>query len=180
MDIHFLSGWAILSLVAFRLVWGIVGGTHALFRNFIKGPKVVWEHARYELIGGAPSTSQGHNPLGGWMVAVLLVTLLVLASTGLFANDDIFSEGPLANKVAKATSDRLTTFHHWAGNVLFGLVGMHLCAVFGYLIVKKENLIHPMVTGRKPREGTDARYGSPFLALVLWASIAGGLWVLLW
>ncbi len=175
MDLHMKSGVAILSLVVFRIVWGTVGGTHARFGDFIKGPGAVAEHIGKELLSGAPSQSIGHNPLGGWMVVFLLALLLFLAGTGLFANDDIFTEGPLAAKVAKATSDRLTTFHHWAGNILFGLVGLHVLAVFGYLLIKKENLIRPMVTGRKPiQQGvSEGRYGSPFLALPIWGGIAG-------
>ena len=106
----------------------------------------------------------------------MLAVLLILAGTGLFANDDIFTEGPLAAKVAKSTSDRLTTFHHWAGNVLFGLVGLHVAAVLGYLLVKKENLIRPMVTGLKEGSGEDGEYGSPLLALV----VLGGVAVILW
>jgi len=175
MDLHIKSGVAILSLVVFRIVWGAVGGTHARFGDFVKGPRVVVGHIREELLGGSPSRSMGHNPLGGWMVILLLAVLLFLAGTGLFASDDIFTEGPLAAKVAKATSDRLTTFHHWAGNLLFGLVGLHVLAVFGYLLLKKENLIRPMVTGKKTAQGEarEGRYGSSLLALILWGAIAG-------
>ena len=177
MNIHILSGLAILSLVLFRLVWGVVGGTHARFAEFVKGPKKTIDHVRHELLARRPSKSLGHNPLGGWMVAAMLGVLLILAATGLFANDDIFSEGPLAARVTKATSDRLTTFHHWAGNILFVFIGLHLCAVFGYLFIRRENLIYPMVTGFKSQAGADSRYGSPILALSIWATLAGGLWI---
>lgn len=179
MDFHVKSGVVILSLVLFRLIWGVVGGTHARFTDFVKGPAQVVQHVQQEILAGKPSASAGHNPLGGWMVLALLMVLLALTGTGLFANDDIFTEGPLASKVSKAVSDRLTTFHHWAGYGLFALIGLHVCAVFSYLLLKKEDLITPMMTGNKVSNGEDATFGSPLLAAVIWGASLGVLWWLL-
>jgi cytochrome b len=110
----------------------------------------------------------------------MLVSLLVQASTGLYANDDIFTEGPLAKTVSKATSDTLTWVHHVNSKVLFVLIAVHLLAVFGYLIVKHDNLIRPMITGRKtlPPEtpAEDPPYVSPVRAAVALAGAAALVW----
>jgi cytochrome b len=119
-----------------------------------------------------------HNPLGGWMVVVLLIVLLVQAGTGLFANDDIATEGPLANLVAKELSDRLTAIHYWNFNLILVLAGVHVAAVLYHWGIMKENLIGAMFTGvkRLPADaaagGAATRFASPWLALVLMAVAA--------
>src|SRR5262245_39733573 len=110
------------------------------------------------------------------MVVVLLIGLLVQAGTGLFANDDIATEGPLFNLVAKETSDRLTSLHYWNFNLLLLLAGMHVAAVLYHWGVMKENLIGAMFTGvkRLPADAASAatRFASPWLALILFAVAA--------
>lgn len=98
----------------------------------------------------------------------------------MFANDDIFSEGPLANLVSKSTSDALTGWHK---NILFPalqiLVGLHVLAALFYLFVKKENLIRAMVTGRKPvppEAAKDLRFASPLVAVAAAAVAIGAVW----
>lgn len=142
MDWHMRSGQAVLALVLFRIGWGFAGGHHARFANFVPGPRAVMAYIRGEWAG------LGHNPLGALSVLAMLAAMLVLAASGLCANDDIFTEGPLAAEVGKAWSNRLTVVHHWAGNILFGLIGLHLAAVVFYRI-KGNDLIQPMVTGVK-------------------------------
>lgn len=91
----------------------------------------------------------GHNPLGAWSIVAMLVLLLIQAGTGLFANDDILIEGPLYAWVSKGTSDWLTTIHRFNFNLLLLVIAVHLSAVLFYLLVKRENLIRPMLSGRK-------------------------------
>jgi len=181
MKYHVLSGQAILALVLFRLAWGFVGSRRSRFSDFVRGPKAVLAYAR-GLMSGATAASIGHNPLGGWSVMAMLASLLVQAVTGLYANDDIFTEGPLARTVTKATSDTLTVIHDINSKVLFVLIAVHLMAVFGYLIVKHENLIKPMVTGRKHvppgLPSDDAPHRGPILAAVVAAAVAVFVWAL--
>ena len=148
MQYHEWCGVAILVLVTFRLLWGVVGGTHALFAAFIVRPRTVIAYAR-SLLRGNAERCLGHNPLGGWSIIAMLTALGVQVGTGLFANDDIFTEGPLAHWVSKATSDVLTHIHHTNKFILIGLVGVHMAAVAFYYAVKRENLVTPMVTGYK-------------------------------
>ena len=121
----------------------------------------------------------GHNPLGGWSVLALLLVLLIQAATGLFANDDILTEGPLAAQINKAVSDALTRIHRLNQEILLALVVIHVAAVFFYLVVKRDNLILPMITGRKqwPDRITPAG-GHTLLALVLLLVVALVLYVL--
>jgi cytochrome b len=144
---HFYSGYAILTLIAFRLVWGFAGGRYARFSSFLFGPSAILATLRGD--PGAPSTP-GHNPLGSLSVYALLASIGLQAAIGLFANDDIASEGPLAKFVSKALSDRLTALHHQNADLIIALVVLHLLAIAFYLLRKRENLVRPMLTGDKP------------------------------
>lgn len=174
---HMRSGYAILALVLFRIAWGFAGSTHARFSNFLAGPSACIVFAR-KLLARAPAHSAGHNPLGGWMVLALLLGLLFQIGTGLFANDDILVEGPLAPLVTKAVSDQLTSWHYWNVKLLLALAAAHILAVLYHAVFMKENLIGAMFTGVKKMPANavagsaPARLASPWLALVLFAVAA--------
>lgn len=180
MTVHVWSGLSLLTLVLFRVVWGVVGGTYARFTNFVRGPRAAAEYGA-ALLRGEANTSIGHNPLGALMVVALLVNLVVQATTGLFANDDVMLEGPLAARVSKETSDLLTKVHHLSFDVLLVLVALHIAAAMFYLVIKRENLIRPLITGRKPVPETQAdRLATPgrlWLAALLLALCAAAVWL---
>lgn len=182
MQYHEWSGLTILTLVLFRVLWGFAGSTYARFGGFLRGPRSALEYAR-TLLRGRPAFHAGHNPLGGWMILLLLTSLLVQAGTGMFANDDVMIEGPLVKHVSKETSDLLTRIHHFNFNVLLALVTLHVGAALYYLRAKRENLILPLFTGSKQvPEGVpaqDRRGGPVWLALVLLAASAGMVWGIL-
>lgn len=148
MEWHLRSGYAILALLVFRLVWGVVGTHHARFASFIRGPRTTLRYAR-SLLSGAAERYLGHNPLGAWSVLAMLALLAVQVGTGLFANDDIATEGPLAYLVTKATSDALTRVHHWNRLALIALIAIHLAAVLYHALAKREPLVRAMIGGRK-------------------------------
>jgi cytochrome b len=148
MEWHLRSGYCILALVLFRIVWGVTGSQTARFTDFIHGPKRVLGYAR-SLLGGTPAFHAGHNPMGGLMVALMLLLLLIQATTGLFADDEIATRGPLADKVSDAVISFCSTVHVININILLGCVVLHICAALFYLMVKKDNLIKPMFTGAK-------------------------------
>ena len=182
MQYHEWSGFTILTLVLFRVLWGFAGSTHARFGAFLRGPRAALDYVR-SLRHGKPAFHAGHNPLGGWMIVLLLASLLVQTGTGLFANDDVMLEGPLARHVSKEMSDLLTRIHHVNFNVLLALVTVHVGAALYYLRVKRENLILPLVTGRKqvPEDepAQDRRGGPAWLAAVLSGLSAAIVWVIL-
>ena len=179
MQIHMLSGYTVLALLLFRILWGFLGSTHARFASFVRGPAAVISYLR----GRGAGQHLGHNPAGAWSVIFMLAALLLQAATGLFANDDISTEGPLAKLVSKALSDRITGVHHLNIKFLYLLIGLHLSAIVFYLVYKRENLVKPMLTGLKdaassPGEGAQNQ-GKVWLAAVLLAVCAGCVYLLL-
>src|SRR5512142_588319 len=107
IDWHMLCGYAVLALLLFRLVWGVLGSTTARFASFIASPRKVLGYFADARANTLPP-HLGHNPAGGWMVVLMLVLLLGIAGSGLFANDDIMSEGLLAHHVSERLSDMAT------------------------------------------------------------------------
>jgi len=170
MEYHMYVGYWVLALVLFRVMWGFAGSTHARFSDFLAGPGRAIEFGK-RLMSKAPVPVAGHNPLGGWMVVALLLSLLVQTGTGLFANDDIAAEGPLFPLITKQLSDKVSTVHSWNFNLLLLLSGIHVAAVLYHVFVKKENLIAAMFTGtRKLEESAQVpatRFVSSWLALAL-------------
>ncbi len=175
---HMRSGYAILTLVVFRLIWGFVGGEYARYGSFLTGPMRGIKFAK-GLLGKAPQHVIGHNPVGGWMVVVLLLLLATQAGLGLFSNDEIATTGPLARYVSDATSIAFMSRHRWIGDGLLILVGIHIAAVLFHVFVKKEGIVRAMFTGRKDlppdlaNEARSARKASvPLGFLVLSVAIA--------
>jgi cytochrome b len=182
MQVHMLSGYAVLTLVLFRVLWGFLGGTHARFASFVRGPATAMAYLG-ALRRNEASQHLGHNPAGAWSVIIMLIVLLVQAGTGLFANDDIATEGPLAKLVSKALSDRITGIHHLNVKCLLALIGLHLAAVAFYVFGKRDNLVKPMFTGFKETAAgaVDAvqKEGKIWLAALLMAACAGGVYLLI-
>ncbi len=177
---HVWCGYVVLVVAATRVAWGFLGTRHARFSGFVRGPAAVLGYAR-ALVRNEPVRHAGHNPLGALMVLALLAMLLTQALTGLFANDQILSTGPLFGYVTAATSDRLTTIHKQLFDLLTIAIALHVTAAFVYLFVKHDDLIRPMISGRKPGsavapEDRIARSRSWLAALVGFA-LAAALYV---
>ena len=148
MEWHIRCGYALLCLLGFRICWGLFGGRYARFHQFVRSPAATWRYAQ-QLKRGQSERYTGHNPLGGWMVILLLLLGLLQAGTGLFANDDIFSEGPLAALVGYELSSRITEWHEMLFNLLMAAVVLHLLGVLFHQLIKKEALIQAMLHGKK-------------------------------
>lgn len=178
---HMRAGEAMLALVIFRLLWGFVGSRHARFASFVRGPGSVIGYAR-SIIRPPHQWHAGHNPLGGWMVIVLLLVLLLQGSSGLLANDDIAYDGPLAHLVSKDLSDTISGFHHNNGWLIVVLAGVHIAAVLLYLVAFRDNLVAPMIHGvkRAPVAHQHAAMENAHAgrALVLFALCAFSVWCL--
>jgi cytochrome b len=175
---HFLSGYAILTLVLFRISWGVLGSTYSRFRHFVRGPRAVVHHLR-SLVGAAEEGDYGHNPAGAWMIVAMLVLLLIQAGTGLFADDDIFTQGPLGDLVSADTRHWFTMIHSVNVSVILVLVGLHIAAMLVYLALRRENLIATMVTGYKAMarpDPTGPRFVHPGLAVLLLAVAGLAVW----
>ena len=144
---HMRFGQTMLVLVVFRVIWGFVGSRNARFSTFLYRPSDVVRYSRS--LFGAHEVHATHNPLGGWMVVLLLVALLAQATMGLFTNDDALWGGPLSERVTKTTSDAVSWYHRRFWWVIVALSSLHIGAVLAYLVLLKDNLIVPMMTGYK-------------------------------
>ena len=154
MDRHIILGYTVLGLLLFRLGWGVWGGELSRFQAFRLSPKAAATYLRNGLHSDAP----GHNPLGSWGVVLILLFLGIQVTTGLFANDSILTEGPMARFVSSDTSDWLTTIHSLNFNILLGILALHIAAVLFHTVIKREDIIHGMITGRR---AIDSRYPEP-------------------
>ena len=161
MQLHFWSGYAILTLLLFRIVWGFIGSTTARFGDFVKGPSAALRHIA-ELVGADRPREAGHNPLGGAMIVVLIFAVLAQVVAGLFSadTDTGIVTGPLSRLVADKWIERATAFHTFWVNVLLILVGVHVLAAIVYLVWKRQNLIGAMIHGNKPIDDV-VRSGQP-------------------
>lgn len=145
---HMWSGYSILTLLIFRVLWGFVGGEHARFASFLRGPGQVIQALR-AMATPSPLNFAGHNPLAGWMIVVMLAALLFQVGSGLFANDDLLNEGPLYRYVGKELSDRLTGLHEINFTLLLILIALHVGAIAYHRLRKGEHLVQAMISGRK-------------------------------
>ena len=171
---HERFGLTIIGLLSFRLVWGVIGSTYARFHQFVRGPSAVLAYMKGQW------QSIGHNPMGALSVLAILGLLSFQAVTGLFATDAIAFDGPLYRAVLSSWNDTITSWHKLTYWFIYGLIGLHIATVFFYTLVKKDNLIKPMVTGRKSvSENSGSGYkGGGLLALVIALAIAAfAVWV---
>jgi len=175
-DLHFRSGYAILALVLFRILWGFAGSDTARFARFVRGPAEALRHLRHLLRRDAPLEA-GHNAAGALMVLLLLGLLLAQAVAGLFADDAILARGPLARRVEDHWSDLATRLHLRLFWVLLACVALHVAAVLAYRVLLGRDLVKPMVTGRMAAPGLESpRMGSNLLAAILLAACCGFVW----
>jgi cytochrome b len=176
LDLHLWLGMAVVSLLIFRLLWGLFGSSTARFANFVRGPRAVADYLQGKWMG------IGHSPLGALSVVALLLLIAVQAGMGLFSTDeDGLLSGPLATAVSLSLSERLTDLHEELFDVLLVLIGIHVAAIIFYLIVKRRNLVGPMITGKAPLDADlrPMRPGKWWAALLcLIAAIAITRWII--
>lgn len=172
---HMRSGYGVIALLLFRLVWGLIGGHWSRFRSFLYAPANVWHYLR----GHLPEPA-GHSPLGALSVLSLLGALALQTASGLFSDDEIAFSGPLTALVSSQRVDQATWFHTEVGKVLvIALVLLHVLAIAYYTLVRRKTLVRPMVSGDKvldeavPASRDDGV--SRALALVVFAACSGAV-----
>ncbi len=178
MELHGKAGIAIAGLLAFRLVWGVVGSETARFSSFVRGPGAIQAYLKGQWQG------LGHNPLGALSVVVILSLLTAQVVTGLFGNDEIAFTGPLAAWVSEDASIWLTGKHRLLVFGVYAILALHILAILGYRVFKKEALVPPMVTGKKAvDDAVTPPKAAPGWALPIAlfmsagaATLAAGLW----
>lgn len=179
---HFRLGYFVGSLVAFRLIWGFVGGHWSRFSSFLYVPRATVAYLRGQ---AEPAHLVGHNPLGAFSVFALLGLLAAQVATGLMSDDEIANAGPLTRFVSEQTVSLATRYHADIGKLLLiVLVALHVLAIAFYAWKKHVNLVRPMVLGDKAVDDGQAlpasRDDAPvrLLAAVIFAVCAAGMaWV---
>ena len=144
--VHFWSGYALLFLLIFRMLWGVFGSSTARFASFLRGPSAVAAYLR-----NGRHDEAGHTPLGALSVLAMLLALLVQVSTGLIQMDDEdFVEGPLSGLVSYDLAVLAHDVHDISFNLLLGLIALHLLAIAYYQFMRRRPLVRAMVTGSAP------------------------------
>lgn len=146
---HFRFGYVVFTLLAFRLLWGLVGGRWSRFASFAYAPTATLRYLR-----GASRPEEhhevGHSPTGALSVFALLVLLAAQVGSGLFADDEIASAGPLVRFVSGSTSSLLTGWHkQWGQGLILTLVALHVIAILVYRFKRGRDLVTPMLSGDK-------------------------------
>jgi len=171
MEWHMLSGYGLLALLFFRLITGVAGRDYGHFRQFPLSPSSISAYLR------GSQKFQGHNPLGSWMVVLMLTLLLTQVLSGLMTSDDIFLEGPWVMWVDEQWVSLAGTVHGLNYYALIAMVAIHVLAVAYYQLIKKQNLLSPMISGMAEQKMGEvgAAQAISFVRLLLIAAIAGGL-----
>jgi cytochrome b len=176
LTFHLWFGIAALTLIIFRLLWGVFGSSTARFANFVRGPTAIKDYLRGSWRG------IGHNPLGALSVIALIGMVAIEAGMGLFASDeDGLLLGPLSGFVSDGASREIAELHEDFFNIMLVVIGLHVAAILLYWIAKKQNLIGPMLTGKASLdpESEPMRPGKWWVALLcLVAAIAVCRWIL--
>ncbi len=145
---HMRLGFLVGALLMFRIVWGLVGGRWSRFASFIYAPGSLVRYLKGDHRAG-DHFEVGHNPLGSFSVFGLITMLAVQVGTGLVADDEIATTGPLNKFVETATGLAATSWHKDFGQwILVALVALHLAAI-AYYRRRGTNLVPPMITGDK-------------------------------
>jgi len=176
IHLHLLSGYTMLAALLFRFIWGFAGSDTARFSKFLRSPFAGLSHLS-RIFRREEDAEIGHNAAGGWMVLVMLLLLAVQVGAGLCANtdDDYMVNGPLAKYVGKAWSDELSRVHAFNFYLILGVIVLHLLAIAAYAVFKRQNLLRPMITGKKRLPGAmrAPRMASPLRAIVVFVIAAG-------
>lgn len=148
MNWHGWIGEALLALLLFRFLWGFFGGETARFSRFLASPRTVGQYLSRWLRPG-PDRQIGHNPAGGWVVALLLALLVAETLTGLYVANDIADEGPLTEIISARVANAISAAHAILWDILLVLIVIYVLAIVAYAVAKGQNLLIPMITGTK-------------------------------
>jgi len=148
LDLHVQAGYAVMLLVGFRLVWGLIGTSPARFFSFVKPPSVVIAHLK-SMLGMKPGHYLGHNPVAAVMVVALLASILLTSFSGLIALA-AEGQGPLAGTLFSGwRGEWIEETHEFLANLTLLLVFAHVGGVVISSLLEGENLARSMITGRK-------------------------------
>jgi cytochrome b len=162
-DVHVMLGYTVLGLVAFRLVWGLIGTRYARFCSFAYGPRSVLSYVK-SLFTRSPQHHLGHNPAGSWAIYALLALSLLAGASGYATYNDIGGHW-------------MEEMHEALANMLLGVVVVHIAGVLVSSVLHRENLVRSMLTGYKSAKPVDGiRYRHRLIGAALVAAVAA-FWI---
>lgn len=173
MDVHFVAGYSVLSLIIARLFWGFIGSDTAKLAALLHSPKAVLNSIK------SNSYTRGHNSAGSYMVLAFFCLLLVQGVSGLMTTDDILTDGPLVQYVASSWVELASSVHKLNFDILLIAIAIHILAIVVYRI-RGKNLVKPMITGFSA--GSELKDGEMksgwwgFLILVVTLSLVLYIW----
>ncbi|WP_353410081.1 cytochrome b/b6 domain-containing protein [Arenicella sp. 4NH20-0111] len=177
MEQHFYAGYSVLTLILFRLIWGLIGSKYSRLKRLFFPLSETLKYAKglFSRKSTAAKNQEhlGHNPLGSLSVIAILSILLIQATLGMFSTDG-YVFGPLAGLLSAETRDQITQLHLDNIVLIYAILGLHVAAIFFHQVVKKENLTRTMITGKKAGESAHPEtHKSPWLALAILILCAG-------
>ncbi len=180
VQLHFLSGYAVLTLLLFRILWGVVGSETSRFSHFMRSPIAVLRQLWAFTGPRTPDTAIGHSAAGGWMMLFLLAILLFEVATGLFAGEKAGPLGPLSYHLDIAGGLWAAAAHRVSFNIIVGLVALNAVIIGLYAVLKRQNVVWPLIIGRKRLPATirQPRFASPILAVAILVGSAVCVWAL--
>ena len=148
LDVHIFSGYAIIALIVFRLIWGFFGSHYARFENFKYSPAQAKAHL-ISLLDQKPKSYVGHNPAGSWAIYLLLSGVFFVAISGLLVFGGEEGHGPATSLMAEISDWLLKNIHTGLASVIMALVLAHIAGVVIESYELKEKLVLSMINGRK-------------------------------
>jgi len=163
---HVTLGYTMAALVAFRVIWGLVGTRHARFSSFVRGPAAVGAHLR-SMLRGRPNHHTGHNPAGTLAILALLGSATAVTATGWAGFNEFGGEW-------------LKEVHEALASLMLAVVGVHVAGVVLGSWLERQNLVMGMLTGRKHGPPEDAIGNAWRSVAVLMVAAVLGFWVMQW
>ncbi len=167
MTWHFYSGYVVMTLIVFRLLWGFVGSRHSRFSDFVPGFPTLLRYLR-----SGVSPTPGHNPLGALSVLALLGLLTLQVTTGILNVDEEGNRGLYSVLVPADWTDRVGALHETLFNVLCGLIMLHIVAVIFHTRKHEPRMMSGMLTGHKDTPATAPPVSLLRAVFVLLVSVA--------
>jgi cytochrome b len=173
MDWHLRFGYCALGLLAFRLVWGLIGGSYSRWSQYRLSPRAIFEYFR------TGNDQVPHTAPGIGLALLLLGVVLVQAVSGLYTTDDIFVEGPLVRGASEEVVSFMSAMHHRVFWLVIGVVTIHLLA-HGVYLLRGSRMPLSMFTGRKlvdaetaatPSLSLRALVSAAVVALMVWSGL---------
>lgn len=175
MEVHVISGACVLGLLIFRLLWGLWGASTAQFHRFIPSPKGLINYLRKSESDGRVTI--GHSAIAALSVVAMLVAIGFQTITGLVADDDVYTTGPLIDYVESEFSEWATGLHATNSEIVLALIALHIAAILFYKFVKKQSLVKPMIVGNRELDNEDVIVENPlversWVVFILTAAVA--------